>query len=375
MLHYARTVNGILQVTDLFAGAGGLSSGFTRTGAFEIISAVESNRFAAATFAVNHPGTEVFAGDIEDWMQGPLPAADVIVGGPPCQGFSNLGARRVRDPRNALWRRYAETLALIQPAYFVMENVADFLTSGQFRDLRRATHRSGKLAAYRVEAAVLNAADFGAPQLRRRAVIIGSRRDLPPPGHPDPTHSGPDAWMTVADAIGDLTGSVDGIDLASTTSTFEGLEVPGPYRGSELHVGRRPSQLSLDRYKAIPPGGNRMDLPDELLAPCWRRHQTGSGDVMGRLHWDRPSVTIRTEFWKPEKGRYLHPVADRAITHLEASRLQGFSDDHMWVGSKTEIGRQIGNAVPASLADAIGRHMLDQFGVVGNAGSAMVATA
>ena len=101
-----------------------------------------------------------------------------------------------------------------------------------------------------------------------------------------------------------------------------------------------------------------MDLPLELLAPCWVNHTTGSGDVMGRLHWDRPSVTIRTEFFKPEKGRYLHPEADRAITHLEAARLQGFSDEHLWVGSKTSIAKQIGNAVPKWLGEAIARSLL-----------------
>lgn len=354
-------MNRSLQVVDLFAGAGGLSSGFDRTGAFEIAAAVESNTFAAATFAANHPGTCVFVGGVEDWMRGPLPHADVIVGGPPCQGFSNLGARRTRDPRNALWRRYAEILALIRPTYFVMENVADFMASGQFRDLKRATHRSGKLYGYRIEAALLNAAEYGAPQLRRRAVIIGSHRDVPAPGHPEPTHASPTSWTTVRDAIGDLPEYVDSVDLPSVRSDFRGTQLRGPYEGTELHLGRRPSQLSIDRYQSIPPGGNRMDLPDHLLAPCWRGHQTGSRDVMGRLHWDRPSVTIRTEFWKPEKGRYLHPVANRAITHLEASRLQGFPDDYLWFGSKAEIGRQIGNAVPSALSDAIGRHIWSQY--------------
>ena len=105
---------------------------------------------------------------------------------------------------------------------------------------------------------------------------------------------------------------------------------------------------------------NRFDLPDDLKAPCWRTHTKGSGDVMGRLWWDRPSVTIRTEFWKPEKGRYLHPEQDRAITHYEAALLQGFSPLRKWVGTKTSIGRQIGNAVPVPLARAIARHLADQ---------------
>lgn len=346
-----------LAVLDLFAGAGGLSEGFSSTGRFTTVEAVEHDTAAAATFALNHPGTRVHAGNIEEWMKGDVPLVDVVIGGPPCQGFSNLGKRRVRDPRNALWRRYVETLARSRPAYFVMENVSDFLKSGQFRDLRRETHRGGRLADYRIEFGILNSAEFGASQLRRRAVIIGSRRDLPAPGLPAGHLSDPAQWHTVRDAIGGIAAEVDYLDLPASRVTVGETTLAGPFKTLELHVGRRPTQLSLDRYRAIPIGGNRNDLPDHLLAPCWRGHREGAADVMGRLHWDRPSVTIRTEFWKPEKGRYLHPEADRSITHLEAARLQGFRDDYLWCGSKTEIGRQIGNAVPFALASAIAGHL------------------
>jgi DNA (cytosine-5)-methyltransferase 1 len=131
----------------------------------------------------------------------------------------------------------------------------------------------------------------------------------------------------------------------------------GAFAPFELHVGRDYSQLSKERFAAIPAGGNRFNLPDNLLAPCWRNHKTGSGDVMGRMHWAKPSVTIRTEFYKPEKGRYLHPFADRAITHYEAAVLQGFPDTHRFVGSKSSVARQIGNAVPIPLGKAIAAHL------------------
>jgi DNA (cytosine-5)-methyltransferase 1 len=115
----------------------------------------------------------------------------------------------------------------------------------------------------------------------------------------------------------------------------------------------------LKRFEHIPVGGNRFDLPDSLMAPCWRKHKSGSGDVMGRLRWDRPSVTIRTEFFKPEKGRYLHPTASRAISHYEAALIQGFPPTHRFVGSKTAIAKQIGNAVPIPLGEAIARQLLE----------------
>ncbi len=350
-----------LTVVDLFAGAGGLSEGFARNTRFKTIAAVEHSPLAAATYAENHPGVEVYEGDISVWLRLGVPAADVVVGGPPCQGFSNLGARQVRDPRNALWRRYVDALADIEPLYFVMENVADFLRSGQFRDLNRETYKSGRLRDYRIEPAVLNAAEFGVPQIRRRAIVIGSHRDLPPVGIPTGLLAeAPELWATVRSAIGDLDFKIDELDLPSTRTDFGGKFISGPFKTTELHIGRRPTKLSLDRYASIPAGGNRKDIPDELLAPCWRGHNSGSGDVMGRMHWDKPSVTIRTEFWKPEKGRYLHPEANRAITHMEAARLQGFPDDYVWYGSKTEIGRQIGNAVPVRLAEGIADHLASQ---------------
>jgi DNA (cytosine-5)-methyltransferase 1 len=129
-----------------------------------------------------------------------------------------------------------------------------------------------------------------------------------------------------------------------------------------IHFGRNPTAKSVARYKAVPAGGNRFDLQRnarELTPDCWIRKTSGGTDLFGRLWWDRPSVTIRTEFFKPEKGRYLHPDQDRPITHREAARLMGFPDDFKFVGTKTEIAKQIGNAVPPPLAGAVGEVVRD----------------
>ena len=355
---------GYLTALDLFAGAGGLAEGFRRAGGFKTVAAVEMDPAAAATFSLNHPDAETFAGDIVSWITHQLARpVDIVVGGPPCQGFSNLGHRRARDPRNSLWRRYVDVLLVCRPKYFVLENVTEFLRSGQFESMRQATRPSGRLSDDRIQTGVLNAADFSVPQARKRAIVIGSHRDLPAPGLPvGPFQGQPSSWRTVRDALATVPYEVDGIELPRTSMPIDGgQDRPGPFKTSELHLGRRPTALSLARYRAIPEGGNRMDLPDELKAPCWLSHHGGSGDVMGRLFWDKPSVTIRTEFWKPEKGRYLHPVADRPITLMEGALLQGFPEDYLWCGSKTDIGRQIGNAVPIALSAAIARHLRGQF--------------
>lgn len=351
-----------IRVLDLFAGAGGLTRGFHEASArFRTVRAVEMDLHAAAsyeaTFAPLFGAGVTEQRSIQDWLEhGDVPRdVDLIVGGPPCQGFSTLGKQDVEDARNSLWFEYARTIVRTKPRYFVVENVAAFAKSPQFRLFEEATQPGGLLEDYTFEHAVLNAADFGAYQARKRAVVIGRHRDLPRVGMPIPTHKD---HASVRTAFRGVPWEADDAALPGDLRfSFNGRDLPGAFTPRQLHLSRSYSPMSLERFAAIPLGGNRFNLSDDLLAPCWRRHRSGSADVMGRLHWDRPSVTIRTEFFKPEKGRYLHPEANRAITHYEAALLQGFPQDHKFVGSKISIARQIGNAVPIQLGAAIARRL------------------
>ncbi|MGW4516454.1 DNA cytosine methyltransferase [Streptomyces sp. NPDC004393] len=383
-----------IAVVDLFSGAGGFTAGLTMgyepagegSSPFKSIAAVEFDAAAAATYEANFGG-HVAHEDITDWDASPYRGkADVIVGGPPCQGFSGLGKEDPDDPRNLLWKQYLRVVEEIRPKIFVIENVDRFLRSPQFRDLRAAVADKKRLGDYRIVDAILNSADYGVPQARRRTIVIGTREDviashptraaLP---HPRPSHArtvpgqfttdDTPAWVTVQDAVFSKTPEATmGTELPDIGSlgitTSGGIRVPGHYFTTQLHIGRSPRDLSLARYAAIPQGGNRKDLRGKtalidgeevpLSTPSWDRHDNGSGDVMGRLHSDRPSVTIRTEFYKPEKGRYLHPTAHRPITHYEAALIQGFPETFKWHGTKIQIARQIGNAVPVGLGAAIG---------------------
>jgi DNA (cytosine-5)-methyltransferase 1 len=347
-----------IKVLDLFSGAGGLTAGFhAASSRFRTIRAVEMDDAAAATYELTFGKGIVVSSSIEDWLKHEsVPEVDVVVGGPPCQGFSTLGKQDVEDERNALWMQYAETIRISKPKYFVVENVAAFGRSKQYSDFVAAAQPGGFLSEYAFDFRVLNAADYGAPQARKRAVLIGHHRDLSAPGFPVPTHIG--RHLTVAEA---LQGIPRQPDRAGTFDErphiYKGKSYPGGFSPRDLHVGRNYTPTSLQRFAAIPPGGNRFDLPDSLKPACWLKHTTGSADVMGRMHWHKPSVTIRTEFFKPEKGRYLHPEEDRAITHYEAAVLQGFPSEHRFVGSRTSIARQIGNAVPIPLGAAIARHI------------------
>lgn len=323
------------RLLELFSGCGGMALGFKQAG-FRTALAVEWDRAACETLRANI-SERVAQCAIQEVDV--FPDAEVIAGGPPCQGFSNLGERVPYDPRVQLWRHYFRALEQVRPRVFVMENVPPLLKSQEFLEMVKVAKGLG----YDVVAEVLNSADYGVPQTRKRAIVVGvlgGRASLP-----EPTHANPDKvdlfahrrdrWRTVRDAIADL---------------------PADPTGEDLHFGRNPRPMSIRRYRSVPPGGNRFDLPIELQPECWKRKKKGGTDLFGRLWWDRPSVTIRTEFYKPEKGRYLHPVEHRPITHREAARLQGFPDDFEFRGSKIQIGVQIGNAVPPPLARVLAEH-------------------
>ncbi|MEU9732004.1 DNA cytosine methyltransferase [Streptomyces sp. NPDC048002] len=386
-----------ITVVDLFSGAGGFSAGFRAyepdgpgSSPFRSIAAVEFDEAAAATYAANFGGSHVANMDIALWDARPYAGkVDVIMGGPPCQGFSGLHRNnpekpKADDPRNRLWVEYVRVVKDIQPKIFVLENVDRFLSSQEFDGLKAATAEGGPLANYTLRWKVLNSADYGVPQARRRAIVIATRNDVGEPlEHPRPSHSregGPAQpgldepedtsgellrWVPVGPTVFARTPK-DAPDLDLPPDRAKdplGVLLPGPFKTTELHIGRSPTALSKARYRAIPPGGNRHDLRNKweviegvdtyLSTPSWDRHNSGSGDVMGRMHFDRPSVTIRTEFYKPEKGRYLHPRSNRPITHYEAALIQGFPADFEWFGSKIQIARQIGNAVPVGLGRSL----------------------
>ncbi len=361
---------------DLFAGCGGMTAGFRPIG-YDPVLAVEWDEAAAATYAANYGDDHVFCGDIENLPESLIPEVDVVIGGPPCQGFSNLGLRQASDPRNKLWQQYVRVVLAAKPKVFVIENVDRFLKSPEFELLSEMVS-SGPLKGYELRAAVLNAADFGVPQRRKRTIVIGSRVgaiDLPAPTH---SRYGGDLvpWATVRAALDGIPWATTTTDLPASKTSFTDVTgrvvtVPGIFKSSELHIGRRPKELSKLRYDCVPPGGGRFDLPEDLLPRCWRDKPTGTTDVLGRMRWDAPSLTIRTEFFKPEKGAYLHPQwerdspserVNRPITHREAARLQAFPREFLWCGSKINIAKQIGNAVPAQLAAAIASHVRESIG-------------
>jgi DNA (cytosine-5)-methyltransferase 1 len=361
-----------LRLIDLFAGAGGFTLGFaetkTKSGkqSYKSVWANDFNKDAVDTYNANF-GHHCTHGDIVDILEKPstrIPKAEVVIGGPPCQGFSLLNKNRDLDPRKALWLPFMDIVERSGASIFVMENVPELLASDEFEAIREVAQGMG----FTVRHAKLIAADYGVPQTRTRAFVMGSRLadpiDVFPPlrthYNPNATRErdrslyvpNPKVWRTVRDAIHDLPAP-------------EGVEIRGEVGTEALHFGRTPTPTSLARYQAIPDEGmNRFDLQrivPNLTPRCWINKPAGGTDLFGRLWWDRPSVTIRTEFFKPEKGRYLHPQQHRPITHREAARFQSFPDTFKFCGNKIQIARQIGNAVAPGLAKVIAKAVLTHY--------------
>jgi len=312
------------RVVDLFAGAGLLSHSFRREG-FTISLAIEKDPRAAETYRRN-VGDHVICSDIDNVE--PQAECDVLIGGPPCQGFSTLGKRLVDDPRNDLAMHFVRWAERLHPEVVVVENVAPFVRTPQWSRLAAGLRRLD----YRVNAELLNALDFGAAQRRRRSFTIATRLEPMP---------------------------IQRLRRFSKTSVRDAWDgLPGRPNGRNWHYSPVPSAIALARMRRIPPGGGKVDLmraaPD-LCPRSWWRSRVELTDVWGRLRWNEPSNTIRTGFNNASKGRYIHPEQNRVISIREAARLQSIPDEFRFAGYAIDAARQIGNGVPPALGCAVAR--------------------
>lgn len=339
------------SVIDLFAGVGGLSLGFEQQG-FQILVANEYDPSIAAAYSANHKAAKMVVGDItsldlEKVFGAYAGKIDVVIGGPPCQGFSQKGQRKtIHDERNFLFKYYVKVVQLVKPRYFVMENVPNLLTAenGYFRkEIEELFNRMG----YKLKMGVLNASDYGVPQNRRRAVIIGKcgseAPDLPAPQN---------AKVSIWDAISDLayldSGEGDNEQLYRNEPQSEYQKrLRAESTALYNHVATRHSSLALKRLKMIPPNAGKEVLPEEHLT------KSIYSGTWTRMRKDEISVTITTRFDTPSSGKFTHPFLDRAITVREAARIQSFPDSFRFVGNKGSQMKQVGNAVPPLLAGAI----------------------
>jgi len=382
---------------DLFCGAGGLSEGFRQAG-FETLFANDIDANALETFALNHPKTPlIYHGAVEQIQPRKITRSlglrkgelDVLVGGPPCQGFSiNAPDRALDDPRNHLFRYYIQFVDALRPKAIVMENVPGLVSMGNWAFLQTISGALTKLG-YEVEAKILYAAHYGVPQERWRLVIMGSR--VGSVQFPSPTHFAPGRpnfaggrtmtfrhalrsdsngsellpFTTVAEAISDLPRLEPG-QGSENEPYLSSRKPPSTYarelrRGSKVvsnHVAPKIAKVNRERVKFVPPGGSWRDIPHELLPKGMQRaRRSDHTKRYGRLAADGLSGTIMTKC-DPHWGAVFLPDQDRTLSVREAARLQSFPDHYVFRGPRVSQYTQVGNAVPPLLAKAIGLQVL-----------------
>lgn len=339
---------------DLFSGSGGTTVGLKKAGV-KVVGAVEIDKIACKTYNYNNPEVHLINDDIKNVKSGQLKSLVknnrlLLVACPPCQGFSSIRNGGENDIRNELVFEYLRLIIELQPDFLLMENVAG-MSKGKGKKIFSKFTKS-IAHKYEFKFDVLNAADYGVPQIRRRLVLHGVRKDivqkhdievqLPMKTHSQSGQDGLKKWINASVILG-----LPKIDAG------ESYEDP---KGKILnHVACGLSDLNKQRIRFIRKhGGNRDSLPQELTKN-WKRNLSGHTDVYGILDITKPSITMTGGCMTYSKGRFGHPFEDRALSAREAARLQSFDDSYVFFGNKNQLARQIGNAVPVKLSEASGK--------------------
>ncbi len=364
----------------LFCGAGGLSLGFKRAG-FDVLFATDINHYALDSYSHYFSGTRTFEGDIRDLSPSSLPrSVDVLLGGPPCQGFSSAGQQFWDDPRNKLLTEYVRFLDAIRPKWFLMENVEGLLTAWNGQYICECVKAMLSLG-YNVSLEKLYAHAYGIPQRRKRVVLVGNRL-----GHifkfPAPSHNVSGAIFrkseaTFAQATSDLPGAVTDAmaELEYATAPQNELQHRLRVQMQSMRVSQHfffaQGEEQQARIEMLEPGQTMKDLPERMQHASFKRRANrrvsdgtpsekrgGAPSGIKRLIAAEPALTITGAAMR----EFVHPTEDRTLSLRECARLQTFPDDYCFSGPSAEALQQIANAVPPLLAEQIGIHIVKEYG-------------
>lgn len=367
-----------IKIIDLFAGVGGLSYGFAHDDNFEIVAANEILPNMAKAYELNHSSVKVYCKDIKDFGIEDLKKdfgikkgeIDLIVGGPPCQAYSTVGKRLIDDPKGKLFQEYYRILKELDPKVFLFENVKGLL-SMQGGELLKTIISLFESLGYKVVYRVLNSADYGAPQVRERVIIIGTKLNTQF-NYPEPTHYNSEEgqnllnqnlkpYLTLAEAISDLPfikSSEESFEYTTEPKNdFQKLMRKNAPEKLMDHNSPNNNENLVKIMENLPDGGTPEDLPEEM------RPKSGFANTYCKLWWNRPSTTITRNLSTPSSSRCIHPKAPRPLTTREGARIQCFPDNYVFFGSRSDKNLQIGNAVPtflsSALKESIKKHFLE----------------
>jgi len=333
-----------LKVIDLFCGIGGFSYGFNMTGKFDVVLGADIWDVALNTFKNNHKNTKLLNEDLtklsDDYWKKYKNRVDVIIAGPPCQGFSMIGPRNKEDKRNTLFEEVVRVTKLTAPKVVIIENVVGLLsmTTVEGKNIKDIIYEEFQNLGYTVKHKVLNAANYGVPQQRKRVIFIITKEnfniEFPKPKLQE------NEYVTVGQALGNVDPCGD--EYFSPSCDYQDLMAGR--KDICNHIRRSSSELVTKRMSFIPQGGNWKDIPKEL----------GSGggtfsNAYKRLDPNKPSVTIK----HAAKAMIIHPTENRILTVRECARLQSFDDDFILTGNTSDQHQQLANAVPPLLGKAI----------------------
>lgn len=380
-----------MKSLDLFAGAGGMTLGFKNAG-IQSIGAIEVDRFAAETFKHNFPDIPMYNRDIYSFSNEEIyelfSGVDIIMGGPPCQGFSVAGPTQygIIDKRNTLIMEFFRFIDVLRPKYCVLENVKGIL-SGKMNSSQKAMSvyiDALTEIGYKSKIYLLQAADFGVPQFRERVVVISSIDESFLPESIIGNYHGEENWIKVKDVFGDLPivnageGSNEIVPYAALPQSSYQEYMRVDSKGVTNHVAMKHTKRLIERFESIPQGGSLLDAPSELgqrqrngdKLDVKKRYKTNNQ----RLHPERVSYIVTASF----QSTFVHPYLNRNLTAREGARLQSFPDSFFFCGPRTlmsksllirenridEIGlsqyNQIGNAVPPRMAEGIADAILQK---------------
>lgn len=346
---------------DLFCGIGGLTIGLERAGLCSV-GGLDSWGEAADTYGFNLPDHKCMIADIatvatesiEHEFSLRRSDVEIIVGGPPCQGFSTVGKRSSSDPRNKLWENFVELVDEFRPAYVLIENVEGLLVMGRGQVASKIIESFADIG-YHMKVRLLRAADYGVPQLRKRVFFLGWLDGLAEPYFPKPLTT---PYVTVADAILDLPALKSGESADSytqrPTTPYQRARRGKKRRLANHEAANHPPHL-VELLSHIPDGGNRKSIPPEL------QPKSGFHNSYARLASNKPAIAVTSNMRKPSSARATHPIQSRGLTVREGLRLQSFDDWFVPIGSRTSQYLQVGNAVPPLLAEAVGRELVKAF--------------